>query len=202
MTQPRLALDLEGVLADTYPLVGERTSLTPEDHETWAYPDDQFEEILDALEQLWAEEWASIPTTEPNIGQAVDNLRSEYEVHLVTNTPGDPQSVLLWLARNGISVDDAVFPGPKTDKSQLDYDAYIDDNPNLAGDVDRLYLYDEPRNRCVGPDDGVCYYDMTEYDAFWNASGRDLEQTVVRIGSVEDAYVDTVDRRTAGATAI
>lgn len=213
MTEQRIALDLEGVLAHPHAMVRDYTDrFDAEDLETFGFDDDDLEHFLDVTEYLWEQEWDFIPPTERNLGDKVDSLRQYATVDLVTNTPGPRERVEDWLDLHNIEVDNLVFPGPGYHKHQLDYDVYVDDNPYMPGDpgVEILYFYTQVYNEEFGNDhfldiddsSSILYYDASNDDPMVLTGEGDGRQTVVRVDSIEQVVFDIGHRRVRGATAI
>lgn len=207
MSDLRIALDLEGVLADTHIPVVERSDILNDEHfEGWDFEGDELDHFLEILEDIWREHTMEIPPSEPDLGEKINKLREIAEVHLVTNTPGDREHVEEWLARRGIDVDEIHIPGPGTHKEDLDYDIYIDDNPYLLGKVDVLYFVTTSWNDHLdgdnfgkfGDEDGVTYYDIDENLNNSIKNSDHSNPSVVRVNSVQQAYLDLITRLKTG----
>jgi len=212
MDDLRIALDLEGVLADTHTQALEISDwLEPHHFSDFGFDDDELGPLLDDFERVW-QDWSRIEPHEDDIAGVVADLATCGHVDVVTNTPGASDDVLNWLEYYGVldHIGRLVMPGPGTYKEELDYQVYIDDNPYLWGLVPLLYLPDRQWNetygRTVAPDEldpsSVTYYDLTVDDPIVVNSIYEDQGTVVRIGDLEDAYVDLTHRRFNGETAL
>lgn len=206
MNNLRIALDLEGVLADTHvPVIDHSDMLTEESFHEWDFADDELDEFLDTLVHVWAEHTFDIPPSEEGLAEKVDTLRMMgHDVDLVTNTPGASNDVIPWLEYHGIECDRYRFPGPETNKEELDYDIYIDDNPYMVGEAEFLYFVTTPWNDHMTFEseehDDTLYYDRTADEAV--VYGQDGRSTTVRVGSLDDVIHDLQDRMVGEMTEI
>lgn len=161
--QLKIALDLDGVLAETMDAWCKRAneeygkSLTLEDLTTWAswnhvgIAKDDFYRILD---EVW-DSWEEIPPTEDNIAEKVSKIKSFGQIDIVTGRSLQTvEAVKKWLKHYKIEYDHFVRVRGWRDKVHLNYDAYIDDAPELMPLISRRplswgILYDRPWNRDV-----------------------------------------------------
>jgi uncharacterized HAD superfamily protein len=144
-----IALDLEGVCADTHSATFEESdTLHAGLNDEWGFPDGLYEEFLTVSQNLWENSHQKIPLEEPNVAFLVDRLREEHEVHLVTNRHGADEQIQKWLDENDIEVDGFESNPAGTVKGKLGYDIYIDDNPGMIDEDngDHLYLIAHPYN--------------------------------------------------------
>lgn len=201
MSERRIAVDLEGTLASTeIPTIRLSDELTNEHFEHWNKPD--IEHLLEMFRLMWEQYRDDIPTTEEDISKRIEELKDFGEVHLVTNTPGDPDDVRSWLDDRKVVFDGYHFPGPQTYKEELDFDVYVDDNPFLWGEVDLLYFYDARWNDQYDGDntpDGVDpysinYYDLSQGDSMVLDADKSRRSIVVRVDSLEQVYDDLLHR--------
>jgi len=158
----RIAVDLDGVLADTIVsvsnILNERRggSFTSESFvrwRSWEVAGISRDEFLRTLDEAWFS-WESIPPTEKNLDAKVGKLAEFGIVDIVTGrslvTVVHANS---WLKRYRIPFDSFVRTSNSTKaKLSLDYDLYIDDSPELMNLLaSRLYgsgvLYLRPWNR-------------------------------------------------------
>lgn len=185
----QIALDLENVVAHVHPLTIENSdTLTTEDHmQKWYFDDEEvFDHFMDVTAEVWSDQTLDIPPQETIMKERVALLQDIGSVDLVTNRHGVDDSIHEWIEHNEIPVNDIVINQQGTPKQDFDYDVYIDDNPHLAGEVDRLYLYDQPWNQPKSIfDAGECMH-ITEIDERPDA---DLPE-VVRVESLRDVIID------------
>jgi uncharacterized HAD superfamily protein len=102
--------------------------------------------------ELWSQQYQLIPLIEEDSPQLLEELRTKYEVHIVTTRPKETyQGTMEWLKLRGINFDEIRLLPPKTDKAQFkEYLFIIDDDPALAlRDPARVVLFDRPWNRTV-----------------------------------------------------
>jgi len=161
----RIALDLDGVLADTmraWLKIWNRRSgekLEYKDLVEWDFwkrlgiSESAFMEIMNEAWRMWK----IIPPTESDISEKVSKLRELGKVDIVTARPRETEKyVLEWLEHHGILYDEYVWIRSSRMKPKLDYDVFIDDSPLLAdGCILRrklLLLYDQPWNKNVNED--------------------------------------------------
>ena len=158
----RIALDLDGVLADTMQsvcaILNARRSglkLSPEDFDrwnAWEIADITKQEFLRTLEEAWFN-WRDIPPIENNLAKKVSNLVRFGRVDIVTGrSEATIPSVKQWLRSNSISYDQFVRTAGTSAKAELDYDIFIDDSDHLMSILaSRLFgygfLYEQPWNR-------------------------------------------------------
>jgi 5'(3')-deoxyribonucleotidase len=159
MTKPHLALDFDSVLAATQHvafdlMLGPDHDYSYDDIEDWEWGFRQFgkNRYLSALWHAWTLRPSEIEPMEENLSQKVAALHSKYNVHIVTAHPDHPgisEGKQQWLAEHGIGHEDFVVVN-MTSKSELGYDVFIDDNPNLPPECDddqTVYLRDQPYNQ-------------------------------------------------------
>jgi uncharacterized HAD superfamily protein len=156
----RIALDLDGVLADTIKVWlriwnEERfPKLTYESIDTWDFwrklgiPESEFAGVFARAWRMWEE----IPPLEEGLAEKVRRLSELGRVDVVTGRPVEERErVVLWLRKHGIGYERLVVGA--TDKIRLGYEVYIDDSPIVAtqgASSGRLVLLrDQPWNREV-----------------------------------------------------
>ena len=161
--KPRIAVDLDGVLAETMTAWCKRanaqlgTRLKLDDLNTWAswtkfgITRDQFFRLLD---EAW-DEWQEVPPTESGLAEKVAKLQPFGSLDIVTGRSKQTvEGAKKWLAHHKIPYERFVrVPGMK-DKVYLNYDVYIDDAPELMPLISRNpamrgVLYERPWNRDV-----------------------------------------------------
>lgn len=144
----RIALDLEEVLADTIRESCRSTDkLTESDFDSWNLSDRTWQIYSGVSDALWRHDPTSIPPIEPAINESTYELHKNADrLDIVTaRMHVDPQ-IREWLASNHVYYDDLV--STLEPKYTLDYDVFIDDNPEMFGEH-RLLLRDHPHNRNV-----------------------------------------------------
>jgi len=161
----RIALDLDGVLADTMKLWlrlwNRRTGqdLSYEELSEWDFwrrlglGEDEFMEMLNEAWRMWR----SLPPTEPNLSEKVSRLRSLGRIDIVTARSRETERyALMWLEAHRVPYDGYIWVRSSRLKPKLDYDVFIDDSPLIVdGLIARgrmLLLYDRPWNRSVSED--------------------------------------------------
>jgi len=160
-TKPRIAVDLDGVLAETMEawcrMVNERfgTRIKLEDLDTWTswlktgITKDQFFEILD---ETWAT-WEDIPPTEPDLAVKVAKVEKLGSLDIVTGRSRQTvEHAKAWLSHHKIPYERFVRVRGWRDKIFLNYDVYVDDAPELMPLISRNpvmwgILYERPWNR-------------------------------------------------------
>lgn len=153
----RIALDLDGVLADLHGAMIQRTPYTQSDFEQWDKPN--YNTFVHEASRIWSNHWDEISSVEHNVDMKTAQLARDHHVDIVTNTVGPNDSVEKWLDKHGVQFESIVRPyNHGGDKADLDYDAYIDDKPGMAGNVAVLYLRDQLWNQHVRGDGDYLYY--------------------------------------------
>ncbi len=161
MQKKSMLIDIDGTLADIHKLFAEKlskefnTSFSVEDITGWGFTGKA--EILwldtkycvDLIHQLWTDNWKSVPLVDPLSIHILENLKSEYKIDIVTAT-AVPEVLKSWGFNKKIPHDNFIV---HENKHELDYDIYIEDNPNLYDKLkpsQLLLLHDRPWNRHVG----------------------------------------------------
>lgn len=158
MTDMRVALDVDGVLADVILPWLERSNrlrspLTKDQITTWDFwkacgisQHDFYGELSDC----WRD-WRTVPPTEGDLPGSTRDLSRLARVDIVTaRERSTNRFVERWLDHHGISFDGYVSVGEGTLKAELDYDLFIDDSPINAESFVRkgrpVMLYAQPWN--------------------------------------------------------
>ena len=160
MSKIRIALDLDGTLAD---IIGSwlkhynsknGNRLEYDNISKWDFWVDlgyKPEQFFRELSLCWRE-WRSIKPTEPNLAYTIANLARFGKVDIVTAR--DEESSIyakLWLKEHGIKYDKFILVARGSDKAYLDYDLFIDDSPvnarKITSNGKKILLYDQPWNR-------------------------------------------------------
>jgi uncharacterized HAD superfamily protein len=160
----RIAVDLDGVLADTIVTVcrilneKRRMPLSVESFNqwnAWEIAGISRDEFFNVLDEAWFS-WKEVPPTEGNLAEKVDRIREFGLVDIVTGrSPGTVRPAKHWLEKAGIQYDSFVRSYNTTDgKAQLNYDVYVDDNAELMSMLAARphatgILYLQPWNRNV-----------------------------------------------------
>lgn len=153
----KLALDLDGVLADLQHAVIEHTEYTSSDFDQWDKPD--YNNFISEASRVWSDHTMDIPPVEHNLDLKTAQLDSEHHVDIVTNTVGSDEDIIPWLDHHGIQYESIVRPySMSCDKPDLDYDAYIDDRPGMASQVPVHYIRDQKWNQRVRGGSGYLYH--------------------------------------------
>ena len=160
-TTLRIALDLDGVLADTMQsfctILNSRrsTALTPEAFDRWnAWENAHItrQEFLRTLDEAWFN-WREIPAVEPDLGEKVSRLVKLGTIDIVTGRSEETVPFAQeWLQYHRIPYERFVRTASTSAKADLDYDIFIDDSDFLMSLIaSRLLgfglLYTQPWNR-------------------------------------------------------
>ena len=163
MRLPRLAVDLDGVLADTMAACCKIINNRYSSHfkvssfnrwkawETLGISKNEFFHILD---QAWSE-WNSIPPTEDRLDEKVGKLLEFCDLDIVTGRSAHTvASAKSWLETQEIRFNAFVRTDSGMDKVNLNYDVFIDDSPELMLALSSkpngyAILYNQPWNEEV-----------------------------------------------------
>ena len=162
MRSLRIALDIDGVLADTMriwlKLCNDRfdMNLTYDQIDRWNFWRDKGMEEIDMetlFNDAW-EDWKTLPPTENNLSRKVELLHELGIVDIVTaRNSMTIANVTKWLDKEKIRRNSVVVVEPDQTKGHLDYDVFIDDSPlNLLDIADKgkfALCYDQPWNRNI-----------------------------------------------------
>lgn len=172
----RVAVDLDMVLADIRTPAIERSDiLVDEDLCRWdAVSEEKFADYMHWSCNMWDHHWDEIPLLEPEAPSYMADLGRGYRVDILTARCGYDEQIVAWLDRKGIVYDgfystpvdkcyyeassagikrrdDADFIGNELkwitgQVGHLGYHYFVDDNPNMVGYVENLFLRDHPWN--------------------------------------------------------
>jgi hypothetical protein len=135
----RVALDVESVLADTNEAALQSTDKLDREElfGSWDMTDYQWQVYMGVTDSVWRHNPASIPPEEPLIEEYVKEIYSRHDLDIVTGRTGVDEQMVWWLDEHGIEYNDFI----STDQAKylLDYDVYIDDNPEMFDEC-RLLL--------------------------------------------------------------
>jgi len=153
-----VALDIEGVLADTHARTEERSDLLEPEHcppVDWDFPtEEHMDEFLHVSQNLWHNHNHTIPPMVDDLRTPTRALSRAHNVDIVTHRSNVDNQLREWLDGYGVDYNDfIVAKGNKSDAG--DYDVHIDDSPRVAADAvssDRYcILIDRPYNQHVKP---------------------------------------------------
>jgi len=141
----RVALDLEEVLADTIQEACRSTDkLEPADFESWNIDGYVWQVYAGVSDALWRHDALSIPVVEQGLDDYTANIeRQADELDIVTARMHVNGQIEKWLDYHGIYYNKII--STRQPKYELDYDLYVDDNPEMHGHC-RLLLRDHPHN--------------------------------------------------------
>ena len=157
----RIAVDLDGVLADTIvplcSILNKRhgAQLTPKSFvqwHAWEVVHITKDEFFRAMDEAWFN-WEEIPPIEDNLAFKVNQLKKFGEVDIVTGRSQETvPPALSWLRNHGILYDEFVRTETTKAKASLNYDIFVDDAAELmallASSFDRSgILYSQPWNQ-------------------------------------------------------
>ena len=157
----RIAVDLDGVLADTMvtfcAILNKRhsTRFTVDSFIQWnAWDIAQItkREFFQTLNEAWFD-WENIPPVEENIGEKVRRIHKLGRMDIVTGRSLETvQSAKAWLEKMQVDYDEFVRTASTNEKAFLSYDVFIDDAPDLMATISSSVtaygiLYTQPWNR-------------------------------------------------------
>ena len=158
MTKMKIALDVDGVLADVIiSWLNYSNSIRPEiakhqitSWEFWNEFNIDRYDFYTELSSCW-KNWPLIPTTEKNLSSITKSLIEIGQVDIVTAREHSTNLfVKSWLDHHDIAYDNyvSVIDGPM--KADLDYDVFIDDSPlnaeKFLTNKKKVVLYSQPWN--------------------------------------------------------
>lgn len=192
----KIALDLDGTLADLRGAMISHSSYDDSDFEQWEKPD--FSLFLSEASTVWDDYWWDVQPVEPYLHEKTKMLSGDHHVDIVTNTVGSNEVTQKWLDKHDICYEDVVRPSTVgASKSELDYDVYIDDKPSMAGTVSLLYIPDRQWNQDVRGLSGAHDYLYHSYEpSFVESEGFPSGQTatsaphVIRVTDLHDVVYD------------
>lgn len=140
-----VALDLEEVLADTINEACRSTDkLNQEDFYEWDLDSYVWQVYSGVSDALWRHDPLSIPPVEPNLAEYTKQIHDRADqLDVVTARLHVDENITRWLDHHSIVYDEVVSTG--TGKYNLDYDLYVDDNPEMFGEC-RLLLRHHTHN--------------------------------------------------------
>lgn len=157
----RVAVDLDGVLADTMVTFCKILNQRHSTHFTvnsfvqwnaWRIAHITKDEFFRTLDKAWFE-WKNIPPVKENIGEEVGRIRGFGHIDIVTGRSQETvQAAKAWLEKYKVPYETFVRTAGTKAKAKLNYDVFIDDSAELmaliASSLDRWgILYRQPWNR-------------------------------------------------------
>lgn len=159
----RIAVDLDGVLADTIAtfcrILNERrsTHITAESLDRWSawqVAGTSKDEFFKTLDEAWFQ-WKTVPPTEQNLAAKVAQVARFGTVDIVTGRSTETVALAKsWLKQHNIKYNAFVRTISTNAKANLNYDIFVDDSPELmfllaSKLVGWGILYTRPWNRRV-----------------------------------------------------
>ncbi len=171
--QPRVALDVDGTMANVLDLMlagyntKHGTTYTAADHRDWNFKsiNSNYEEMMHFYTDAWKNNYRSIKFTGDSA--QMRELARHYEVSIVTTrspdssgaTGGTVENLQNWLKMHGLDSYPLEVCPPDKSKADMGYDIYIDDSPKVAEEViakgKLILLIDMPYNRYIRDGDSV-----------------------------------------------
>ncbi len=134
----RISLDWDGTLTknmDKWLEVYNKKNHTHKilsDMNRWCFYEDwglSYKEFIGIMEQVW-KQWQLLPPQEWDEGNILNRLKQKNQIDVVTGVEDEYlYAVRSWCFMHNIPHDNLYH---ETDKSKLNYDIFIDDNPELA----------------------------------------------------------------------
>lgn len=165
MNKTKLAVDFDSVLANTsataFDLIcGPDHDYTVDDVEDWTWGFREFgkEKYLSALWHAWTLRPEQVPPMEGGLEYKMKSLQDEFRVDIVTAHPdhmGITKGKRSWLDKRNIPYEEFVTVAPRISKTEMNYDAFIDDKPSLPEEAimnQTVYLRDQSWNQEVSGD--------------------------------------------------
>lgn len=141
----RIALDVESVLANTNEAVLQSTDKIEREEllGEWDLSDEMWQIYSGVSDAVWRHNPDSIPPEEPMLARYSKEIAKHHTLDVVTARQHVDEHMIWWLDKHGIEYRN--FRSPNKPKYMLDYDVYIDDNPEMFGEC-RLLLRHQPWN--------------------------------------------------------
>jgi uncharacterized HAD superfamily protein len=159
MDSLRIALDVEGVLADSHAATAERSDMLDKRHtppQNYDFGDqDLIDEYMHVSSNVWHNHTHEIPPMQDGLWRSTRTLNRLHNVDILTARVGQDDRVRTWLDGYNVHYDNFISTQhPRSNKTEYgDYDVHIDDSPDVAADVVEagryLLLVDRPYNKDI-----------------------------------------------------
>jgi uncharacterized HAD superfamily protein len=169
MERLRIALDVEGVLANSHAATAEKSDVLDERHTPPQNYDfdgqDLIDEYMHVSHNVWYNHNHTIPPMEDGLREATQQLQHHHDVDIVTSRTGVDRKVREWLEGYNVAYDDLIITDhPRSNKTEYgDHDVHIEDSPEVTADALEMgravFLVDRPYNEGI------------DYDRVWRVSG-------------------------------
>jgi uncharacterized HAD superfamily protein len=171
----KIAVDIDGVILDLVVKVCEifnrlhKTNYTKNEVTRWEFFRDwniPEKEIFEIFEKAY-EESMTIPTIDNNTPHVLQRINARYHVDLLTARSKTFEAQLINKLNSLKIIKGSHYqnlnyadPKPYDLKLNLDYDIFIDDNPNLVESIKKfpekkVFLYDQPWNKDLTENNNV-----------------------------------------------
>lgn len=145
-----IAVDLDGVLADIHRPTADRSDeLSWDEVKSRDFDEEDWTEYKHVSQNLWHNHWDEIPLMEDEVVEEMSRLTEDHEVTVLTHRCNVVEKIERWLHDNGIAHDELICT--HDDKSEYDFDLYVDDNPVDGPQL----LRDQPWNQDVDSSDRI-----------------------------------------------
>ncbi|MFP3288832.1 MAG: hypothetical protein RXO35_00110 [Candidatus Micrarchaeota archaeon] len=140
-----IAVDVDGVLADSIKqmlrIIEEETGVKKTEEEIKHYDLSDIglprEYIMYAFRKAWME-YEKIKLVDPNIPYILKKLHEQAIIYIVTSSIGADNEIIGWLEMNNIVYDKLVHVKKDNEKLSVEADVFIEDNPYLAIELDKV----------------------------------------------------------------
>jgi len=159
MDSLRIALDVEGVLADSHAATAARSDMLDEQHvppQNYDFGDqDLIDEYMHVSSNVWHNHTHEIPPMQEGLWKATRTLNRLHDVDILTARVGQDDKVRTWLDAYNVHYDTFISTQhPRDNKTEYgDYDVHIDDSPDVTADVveagQYMLLVDRPYNQGI-----------------------------------------------------
>ncbi len=148
----RVALDFEGVCASTHEVALRNSDiLKQKNFRSWNFITEEVKkEFITTVEEVLKENPIEVSKCEPNLEKYIKKMREKHTVEILTARQNCDTEIKKWFELRDIEIDG--FTSTSKPKYEYDFDVYIDDNPNLVGKLERLYLRNWSWNKRIKTD--------------------------------------------------
>jgi len=154
-----IALDVEGVLADSHAATAARSDFLTEDHVPPQNYDfggqEEIDEYMHVSSNVWHNHVHEIPPMVEGLWKATRSLSRRHNVDILTARVGQDENVKRWLNGYNVYYDNFISTDrPRSNKTDYgDHDVHIDDSPEVTADAlsagRHVVLIDRPYNQGV-----------------------------------------------------